>query len=313
MGADLISGVVQGFMQGARDGENYADRQEDRRMKKMEIEARINAEKEQKERQRAQDEIARKDKEFDNRRSLVTSGFQLPQLAEGQSIADTDLSKLPINKDFFKAKSDADPMAQAIKALQLRSGSVELENKLKPNQNEFAAGGFAKRAEQAEASLGTLLSGGFDPTNINTQIEGMTPKVAERFKSGKVKQYEQAKNNFISAVLRKESGAAIGKEERMNEDTKYFPQPGDTPEALQQKELARAQVIANLKAESGRAYDVIPSAGVPTGQQKGKFPGMMPGGILKEGMIAAPPPTKPKTIKQNGVTFTLNPQTGEYE
>ena len=36
-------------------------------------------------------------------------------------------------------------------------------------------------------------------------------------------------------MLRRESGAAIGKEEFENANLQYFPQPGDTPETVQQK------------------------------------------------------------------------------
>jgi hypothetical protein len=38
-------------------------------------------------------------------------------------------------------------------------------------------------------------------------------------------QYNAAKQNFVTAVLRKESGAAISQSEFDKEDQKYFPQP----------------------------------------------------------------------------------------
>jgi hypothetical protein len=64
-------------------------------------------------------------------------------------------------------------------------------------------------------------------------------------------QVEQARRNFVSAVLRKESGAAIGVDEYKNEERKYFPQAGDTDKVIQQKQEARKLAIEALKAQAG--------------------------------------------------------------
>jgi hypothetical protein len=64
-------------------------------------------------------------------------------------------------------------------------------------------------------------------------------------------QVDQARRNFISAVLRKESGAAIGVDEYKNEERKYFPQAGDTAKVIQQKQEARKLAIEALKAQAG--------------------------------------------------------------
>lgn len=64
-------------------------------------------------------------------------------------------------------------------------------------------------------------------------------------------QVNQAKTNFITAVLRKESGAAIGKDEFATEDKKYFPQLNDGPEVIKQKEEARRLAIEAMKFQAG--------------------------------------------------------------
>ena len=64
-------------------------------------------------------------------------------------------------------------------------------------------------------------------------------------------QTDQARRNFISAVLRKESGAAIPPDEYANEEKKYFPQVGDGPKVVQQKQKARELAIEALKAQAG--------------------------------------------------------------
>jgi hypothetical protein len=70
--------------------------------------------------------------------------------------------------------------------------------------------------------------------------------------------YEQAQRNFVSAVLRKESGAAISNEEYANEGKKYFPQPGDSAATIEQKARARDLAIEGLKAQAGPGASLIP-------------------------------------------------------
>jgi hypothetical protein len=64
-------------------------------------------------------------------------------------------------------------------------------------------------------------------------------------------QVDQARRNFISAVLRKESGAAIGVDEYSNEERKYFPQLGDSDKVIKQKQDARKLAIQALEAQAG--------------------------------------------------------------
>ena len=61
------------------------------------------------------------------------------------------------------------------------------------------------------------------------------------------------KKNFITAVLRKQSGASIAPSEFAGEEMKYFPQPGDTPEVIQQKANNRATAIKGFKLNAGKS------------------------------------------------------------
>lgn len=158
-----------------------------------------------------------------------------------------------------KEKAKSDPFG-------LKAAS--LENVRKPKEYEFTAGGFVKRMEGAEQKLNNLLSKtDFDPTSIGSQAQSTFLKgPLEAKKDPNLKSYEQIKRDFVSAVLRKESGAAISPKEFDEEDKKYFPQPGDTDEQLQQKVVSRKQAIENLKATAGRAYEAIPSVPVLDGE-----------------------------------------------
>lgn len=71
--------------------------------------------------------------------------------------------------------------------------------------------------------------------------------------SGAQQQVEQARRDFVNAVLRQESGAAIGQTEFENATRQYFPQPGDTDAVVAQKARNRAIAIRGLNNNAGRA------------------------------------------------------------
>lgn len=158
----------------------------------------------------------------------------------------------------FKRSQIAKMGAEAQKTI------AEAKNGPTPTEGQFKAAGFSKRARQAVADLNKL------PSDIGTSVISDTLQGKSFFpdalKSENRKLYEQAKDNFISANLRKESGAAIGAEERAAEDRKYFPQPGDTPAVIAQKAQAREQAMLNLEAEGMNAVNRIATA--PTVEPK---------------------------------------------
>jgi len=99
-------------------------------------------------------------------------------------------------------------------------------------------------------------------------IVGTAPIIGERLEQGvrsafnvlpefaggpspEQQQNEQARRNFVSAVLRKESGAAISPKEYAEEERKYFPQLGDSPAVIKQKQDARQLAIKALESQAG--------------------------------------------------------------
>jgi hypothetical protein len=73
---------------------------------------------------------------------------------------------------------------------------------------------------------------------------------------------EQAQRDFINAVLRRESGAAIAPSEFANAQKQYFPQIGDSGAVLRQKALNRQTAIKGMLAEvpEGKRTTVTPTA-----------------------------------------------------
>jgi hypothetical protein len=66
--------------------------------------------------------------------------------------------------------------------------------------------------------------------------------------------FDQAKRDFVNAVLRRESGAAISSSEFDNAHKQYFPQPGDTPERIAEKRKNRQDAIAGVAGGGGQTY-----------------------------------------------------------
>lgn len=88
-------------------------------------------------------------------------------------------------------------------------------------------------------------------------------------KSAEYQQAEQAGKEFLQAILRKDTGAAITKEEERQYGDVYLPRPGDSAEVLLQKKEARsraldairnglgpAQILAGERPGNGNAADL---------------------------------------------------------
>jgi hypothetical protein len=67
-------------------------------------------------------------------------------------------------------------------------------------------------------------------------------------------QYLNAADNWISANLRKESGAVIGMDEMAKEYRKYFPTPMDSPEVIEQKKSLRKEAEKGMIVQSAGSY-----------------------------------------------------------
>lgn len=112
--------------------------------------------------------------------------------------------------------------------------------------------GFGVRARDADKIMSELEASGVDVATLLNKTVGSVPVVGNYAKSPEVQQIEQAQRNFVTAVLRKESGAAISAGEFETEAKKYFPQPGDSEKTRQQKADARKRAIEVLQIQSGR-------------------------------------------------------------
>lgn len=137
-------------------------------------------------------------------------------------------------------------------------------------EGQSNAAAFANRMNAGLMIFNELTSGGYDPTNFQDYLASNLPRSVSGFAStAEGQRYMAAKTDFITAVLRKESGAAISVSEFEKEDRKYFPQPGEGPEVVEQKREARARALQSMIAQSGPAYEVLfgeaEETGIPPG------------------------------------------------
>ena len=116
------------------------------------------------------------------------------------------------------------------------------------NESQANALMYGKRMQTANKILESL-----EAKNDTWDIKGgnLLARVIPKAGSEDFKKYEQAKRNFINAVLRKESGAAIGKDEFESADKQYFPQVGDSEAVIKQKAANRRQVTNTMLSNVG--------------------------------------------------------------
>lgn len=111
------------------------------------------------------------------------------------------------------------------------------------------AAGYATRTVNADKIIDELGSRFVKTSSLLGKFAPDVLKSSERL------QYEQAQRNFVNAVLRKESGAAISDTEFENARKQYFPQPGDTQDVILQKKANRVDSINALIGSAGKAFD----------------------------------------------------------
>ena len=130
------------------------------------------------------------------------------------------------------------------------------QKRVEGTEGQRLAAGFADRMVSAEAIIKQLppqalpteftsLAGGVPVFGGYLQRKAMTPEQQK---------YKQAADNWIRANLRKESGAVIGADEMKAEYETYFPQPGDSPEVIQQKTEARKTTTNAMIKNAGPVF-----------------------------------------------------------
>jgi hypothetical protein len=128
--------------------------------------------------------------------------------------------------------------------------AVDSETNNPLTQSQYTALGYAERVVEASMTIDSI----GDQFSSAWSVVGA--RIPNNLKSEERQQFEQAQRNFVNAVLRRESGAAIAESEFESAAKQYFPQPGDKPSVLAQKKVNRETVARNLLREGGQPTDV---------------------------------------------------------
>jgi len=158
----------------------------------------------------------------------------------------------PEYKEFIKTEGKA--AAGGGKKVRVNAdGSVEVIQDgpavgLKMTEGEGKATGFMYRMTESNKVLDDLDNQG---SSLWNKVAGGVPVLGNYMVSENAQKYDQAKRDFINAVLRRESGAVISPEEFKNAEIQYFPQPGDGQEVVAQKKRNRMVAIDGVRASAG--------------------------------------------------------------
>lgn len=127
---------------------------------------------------------------------------------------------------------------------------------------------YANRLAEANITLDAL-GGKFTGAGsaISNALGGFVPNF---LKGGDRQAVEQAQKNFVTAILRRESGAAITDSEFKTAAQIYFPRPGDKADTIAQKAITRNTAINNFYREANVARPVLPGQIIESGGNRYK-------------------------------------------
>jgi hypothetical protein len=133
---------------------------------------------------------------------------------------------------------------------------------MKSTEASDKAGIFYNRAAPASTNLDDALKSGYVPSDVDYEtalgfMSGLPNAINRHFTSDDGRKFYSNAQNFMMAILRPDTGAAFGPEEFQSYAKVFIPMPGDNPEILAQKSLARQTALAALQGTSRGAAEQI--------------------------------------------------------
>lgn len=184
------------------------------------------------------------------RKALTLVG--IPETATAGMSRATMEKTFPSIADYMEkqaAIANAQKMAMMKKGA---GGGVGPFSPKKVNENEGKAYSFFNRMKEVEKELTSdVLSSYVPDVSPGAWIQGVVP---ERLRSDKSKRFMNAAKNWVTAKLRRESGAAISPTEFATDYQVYFPAPGDSPDEIKRKKATRDLITTDMGRESGNAF-----------------------------------------------------------
>lgn len=140
------------------------------------------------------------------------------------------------------------------------NGGMNAMNMRPATDTELKTAGFSDRMAGAEQLLQDVMqvdpatgkASGMVPTDLRTAAVNALGGNDSYLHGSDYRRYMSGARQWISALLRKDSGATVTPDEFNREFSTYFPQNGDDENVVRDKMQARAEAQARMAAEGGR-------------------------------------------------------------
>jgi hypothetical protein len=116
----------------------------------------------------------------------------------------------------------------------------------KLSEQEEKTVSFVTRMQGAEKQLQDMNYAPHGVKGAGAQIAASIPLVGNSMKPEDYQRYEQSASEWISGLLRSDSGAAIAKDEFTKYFRTYFPQLGDSDSVVKQKQASRERAMEGM-------------------------------------------------------------------
>lgn len=128
-------------------------------------------------------------------------------------------------------------------------------------ESERKAATLLQRMQFSQQQLNDVLQKNPDaakPEYLSTFVGGFSEPAANLIRSTPRQQIETAQSDILDAALTLGTGAAYTKEQLKGYRESYFPQIGDSPQVIKDKEARLLNVIDAAKMAAGRAAQLVP-------------------------------------------------------
>ena len=191
-----------------------------------------------------------------------------PQSSLGKIQADINSGILPENTPLRAGQQNETIYDAAGNVIVQRGGAPKMTVDAAKNT------GFLIRMQESNQVLDSLEDQG---TRFGQQNLDMVPFGLGNYgRDPEFQRFDQARRDFVNAILRRESGAVISDQEFDNADKQYFPVPGDTPEVIEQKRRNRQTAIAGIRVGAGDGAGYADAQRLPAQPQPAPQPAPQP-------------------------------------
>lgn len=150
-----------------------------------------------------------------------------------------------------------------------RAKATKLEEEQRKEANPFAsitegerkAATLLQRLQFSQQQLKDVLQKNPDATKpeyLPTFVEGFSETGANLIRSAPRQQIETAQMDLLDAALTLGTGASYTKEQLKGYRESYFPQIGDSPNTIKDKEARLSNIVEAAKIAAGRAAKLVP-------------------------------------------------------